>query len=264
VEYHGRGDQAALIYDSPVTDTIKHLHLQLQAGNLRAEVARGGSPARWRGPRAWKRATGSSSTCPWCRGGDRHAGLCPHRCVHSVVFGGFSARELATRIDDAKPKVIVAGLLRHRAEPVIVHYKPLLDDAIDRPPQAGALHHPAAPQAPGELIAGPRPGLGRGPGRPSRRLRQVAATDPLYILYTSGTTGSPRGGARQRRPCRGHGLEHENVYNMQPARCSGRPPTSAGWWATPTSSTPRCSTAAPRCSTRASRWARRTPGPSGG
>ena len=139
--------------------------------------------------------------------------------VHSVVFGGFAANELATRIDDAQPKVVVSascGIEPGR----IVEYKPLLDAAIAAIAlEAGSLHRPPASRC--SRPTSTRHAIWTGT-RHSRAPSQsdcvpLAATDPLYIIYTSGTTGQPKGIVRDNG---GHAValawSMKNIYDTDP------------------------------------------------
>jgi propionyl-CoA synthetase len=184
----GHGERVALIYDSPVTGTIR----AYSYAELTDRVARLAGALIRLGVAKGDRVVIYMPTGP-------EAVMAMLACarigaVHSVVFGGFAARELATRIDDAKPRVIIAASCG--IEPArLVPYKPLLDAAIDlaaaKPAACIILQRPqlAATLVPGrdltwdEALAGAEPA----PCAPT------LATDPLYILYTSGTTGIPKG-----------------------------------------------------------------------
>jgi propionyl-CoA synthetase len=183
----GRGEQPALIHVSPVTGTQR----TYTYAQLRDEVARFAGALAGLGVGAGDRVVLSMPMVP-----EAVIGMlaCARLgAVHSVVFGGFAAEELAVRIDDAKPKVILSascGIETHR----VVAYKPLLDEALalaaHRPDACVILQRPqlAADMGPrdhdwSELTAAAEP-VG---------CTDVAATDPLYILYTSGTTGRPKG-----------------------------------------------------------------------
>jgi propionyl-CoA synthetase len=187
----GRGKQSALVYDSPVTGTVK----TFTYAELRDEVARVAGMLVALGIQKGDRVIVYMPMVP-------EAVMAMLACarigaVHSVVFGGFAANELAKRIDDAKPRLILSasyGIEVNRRIP----YKPLLDAAIElsshKPQKCVILQRPgeAAPLVRArdlewaEALAG---------GRPAECVT-VAATDPLYILYTSGTTGIPKGVVR--------------------------------------------------------------------
>ena len=208
----GRGDQPALIFDSPVTGTKRRYTYT----ELRDETARFAGVLAGVGVGKGDRvivympmvAEAIIAMLACARLG----------AVHSVVFGGFAANELAVRIDDATPVAIVSascGIEPGR----VVEYKPLLDGAIDL-----AAHKPSAcvilqrDTARCELVEGRDVDWVEAMGRAEPHdCVPVAATDPLYILYTSGTTGQPKGVVRDNG---GHAVAlkwtMKHIYGVEP------------------------------------------------
>jgi len=208
----GRGEQLALIYDSPVTGIVRRYTYR----ELRDRVAELAGALRDRGIGKGDRVIIYMPMIP-------ETVMAMLACtrlgaVHSVVFGGFAANELATRIDDCAPKLVLSascGIEPGR----IVAYKPLLDRAIEL-----AKHKPERclvyrrPQQDCELVPGRDEDWDTAvEGATPADCVAVEATDPLYILYTSGTTGQPKGIVRD---AGGHAValnwSMKHVYGIEP------------------------------------------------
>jgi propionyl-CoA synthetase len=208
----GRGDQAALIYDSPVTDT----KMQLTYSELLDKVSRFAGLLQDNGVSKGDRVVVYMPMISEAV----IAMLAAARigAVHSVVFGGFSAHELAVRIDDAQPKMLITascGIEINR----IIEYKPMIDKAIElaayKPAKVVLLQRK-------QCIANMHEGRdidwaeAMKTAQPAECV-SVSGTDPLYVLYTSGTTGKPKGVVRDNG---GHAValkySMSAVYNMQP------------------------------------------------
>ena len=212
----GRGDQVAIHYDSPVTGTKR----PITYSELQTEVTRLAGALAGAGVTKGDRVVVYMPMVP-------EAVFAMLACarigaIHSVVFGGFAPAELAARIDDAQPKVVLSASCG--IEPTrVVPYKPFLDEAIERsahkPDVCVVLQREQVTADLGardvewtEFVSSPAAQAGA-------ECVEVAATDPLYILYTSGTTGRPKGIYRDNG---GHAValrwSMKNIYGVEPGQ----------------------------------------------
>jgi propionyl-CoA synthetase len=215
LDYHvenGRGEQDALIYDSPATNSVKKYTFR----ELRDAVAKLAGGLKSLGVEKGDTVVIYMPMVP-------EAAMAMLACarlgaIHSVVFGGFAPSELAIRIDDAKPKVIISASCGIEFDKVIP-YKPLLDHAIEMAefkPNHAVIFQRSQAQA--SMIDGHDVDFIelQNNAEPADCV-EVDATDPLYILYTSGTTGKPKGIVRDNG---GHAVamhySMQDIYNVKP------------------------------------------------
>ena len=208
----GRGDQTALIYDSPVA----RIQTAFSYHELRDQVARFAGVLEGLGVARGDRVVIYMPMVP-------EAVIAMLACarlgaVHSVVFGGFAPHELAIRLGDARPKVVVSASCGIEVSRVI-EYKPMLDQAVEesshKPDNCVILQRP---QAPATLVKGRDLDWAEAMDQATAAgCAPVSATDPLYILYTSGTTGRPKGVVRDNG---GHAValrwSMANIYDAHP------------------------------------------------
>jgi propionyl-CoA synthetase len=212
----GRADQTALIYDSPVTGSKASFTYR----ELRDEVAVFAGALRDLGVGKGDRVIIYMPMVP--RAVVAMLACARLGAVHSVVFGGFAPKELATRVEDATPKVIVAASCG--IEPTrVVEYKPIIDEALTttahQPDAVVVLQREQARATLGDRDVDWDEAVAK--ASPAECV-PVAATDPLYILYTSGTTGKPKGVVRDNG---GHAValawSLPNIYDLHPGEV---------WW----------------------------------
>jgi propionyl-CoA synthetase len=184
----GSGERTALIYDSPVTGTTQ----RFTYAELLDEVSRLAGALAGLGVGKGDRVVIYMPMVPQAVMG--MLACARLGAVHSVVFGGFAANQLAKRIDDATPKVVLSASCGVETSRVL-EYKPLLDKALDMAShQVDACIVLARPQAEATLVEGRDHDWAKlVASSAAAECVPVAATDPLYILYTSGTTGRPKG-----------------------------------------------------------------------